>query len=144
MTLMGSLLPTMAVLSTVMIVQSRALAVTDASEKIKLAKDIEKVTYRLLIPAGLAITIAGFIGWDLLKDASISVGFSLIAASVAFLVQSKSLSVSGDQAIRFAHSTKVWAWILFVGVIIGLGFLLFPFIKLVLNYLVALICWALC
>lgn len=144
MTLLGSLLPTIAVLSTVLIVQSRALTAIDAGKRDKLAKDIEKVTCRLLLPAGLAILIVGFIWWDLLKDTSIPVGFTLLAASVSFLVQSKALSVSGDKATRFGRYIRVWAWILFAVIIIGLLVLLFPFIKLGLIRLVALICCALC
>ena len=134
MVLLGSLLLVMAVLSLTLIIQGRALTVTDASKQDKLAKSIEKLTYKLIISVGLAMVIAGFIWWDLLKDTFIPVGFTLIAASVAFLVQSKSLAVKGDEAIGFGRYVKVLAWVLFAVTIAGLGFLLFLLIKMALNW----------
>ena len=134
MALLGSLLLVMAVLSLALIIQGRALTVTDASKKDKLAKNIEKLTYKLIISVGLAMVIAGFIWGDLLKDTFIPVGFTLLAASVAFLVQSKSLAVSGDEAVRFGRYVKVLAWVLFAVTIVGLGFLLFYFIKMALIW----------
>ena len=143
MPLLGSLLVVIALLCLVLIMQSRALTATDASKKDKLAKDIEKSTYIFIIPTGSAMVIAGFILWDLLSASFIPVGFTLIAASVTFLVQSKSLSVSGDKAIRFGRYIKVLAWVLFAVTILGLVFLLLPLIKMALTCLVALIHWAL-
>ena len=134
MALLGSLLLVMAVLSLTLIMQGRALTVTDASKKDKLAKNIEKLTYKLIISVGLAMVIAGFIWWDLLKDTFIPVGFTLLAASVTFLVQSKSLAVSGDEAVGFGRYVKVLAWVLFAVTIVGLGFLLFYFIKMALIW----------
>lgn len=134
MALLGSLLLVMAVLSLTLMMQGRALTVTDASKKDKLAKNIEKLTYILTISVGLAMVIAGFIWWDLLKDTFIPVGFTLLAASVTFLVQSKSLVVSGDAAVGYGRYVKVLAWVLFAVTIVGLGFLLFFFIKMALNW----------
>ena len=133
MTLLGSLLPVMALLSLVLIMQSLALTVTDASKKDKLAKDIRKPSYILII-VGFAMVIAGCIWWDLLKDAFLPVGVTLIAASITFLVQSKSLAVNGDESVRFGRHVKALAWVLFVVTIVGLGFWLFFFIKMALIW----------
>jgi len=133
MTLLGSLLPVMALLSLVLIIQGLTLTATDASKKDKLAKNIRKPTYILII-LGCVMVIAGCIWWDLLKDAFIPVGITLIAAAITFLVQSKSLAVSGDEAIRFGRYVKVVAWVLFVVMIVGLGFWFFFFIRMALNW----------
>jgi len=134
MALLGSLLLVMAVLSLTLMMQGRALTVTDASKKDKLAKNTERLTYKLIISVGLAMVIAGFIWWHLLKDTFIPVGFTLLAASVTFLVQSKSLGVSGDEAVGLGRYVKVLAWVLFAVTIVGVGFLLFFFIKMALIW----------
>lgn len=129
MVLLGSLLLAMAVLSLRLIIQSRVLTETDKIRSNRLAKLIEKLTYVLIIPVGLIMVIAGCIWWDLLKDAFIPVGFTLIVASIIMLVQSKSLTVSGDNAVRFGRYIKVLAWVLAGVTVVGLGFLVFFFIK---------------
>ena len=132
--LQGSLLIATGVLSLRLLIQSRTLTTTDESKKDKLARTVVGLTYKLIIPVGLAMVIAGCIWWDLLKGTSIAVGFTLIVASITFLVQSKSLTVSGDEAVRFGRRVEVWAWILFGAAVVGLGFPVFWVIKMALNW----------
>lgn len=132
--LLGSLLLATGVLSLSLLIQSYALTATDGSKKEKLAKNVAGLTCKLIIPVGLAMVIAGCIWWDLLKGISIAVGFTLIVASITFLVQSKSLTVSEDEAVRFGRRLKVLAWVLLGAVIVGLGFVVFFVIKMALNW----------
>ena len=131
--LLGSLLLATIVLSVRLLLQSYALAATDANKKIRLARTIKGLTCKLIMPIGLAMVIAGCIWWDLLRGTAIAVGFTLMVASITFLVQSKSLTISGDEAIRFGYRVKVLAWLLFGAVIVGLGFVVFFVVKMSLN-----------
>lgn len=132
--LLGSLLLATGVLSLSLIIQSRALTTTDESRKDRLARKVERLTYKLIIPIGLAMVVAGCIWWDLLRGISIGVGFTLIVAAVTFLVQSKSLTVGEDKAVGFGKLVKVLAWVLFGAVIVGLGFVVFFVIKMALIW----------
>jgi hypothetical protein len=132
--LLGSLLLATGVLSVRLLMQSYALTATDASKKDKLAKNIQGLTCKFIIPLGLAMVIAGCIWWDLLKGTSIVVGSTLIVASITFLVQSKSLTISGDEAVRFGRRVKVWAWVLLGALIVGLGFFVFFVIEMTLIW----------
>jgi hypothetical protein len=133
MPLLSSLLLGIGLLSVRLIIQSRALTATDVSKKDKLAKKIQGVTY-VILGFGLAMLIAGCIQWNLLRDSYIPFGSVLIVASITFLVQSKSLTVSGDEAVRFGRFVKVWAWIVFGAVIVGFGFFIFFLIKMALIW----------
>jgi hypothetical protein len=55
-------------------------------------------------------------------------------ASITFLVQSKSLTISGDEAVRFGRRVKVWAWVLLGALIVGLGFFVFFVIEMTLIW----------
>jgi hypothetical protein len=132
--LLGSLLLATGLLSLSLLIESRALAAGEGSKKDKLAKKVAGLTYKMIIPVGSAMVIAGCVWWDLLKGIPIAAGFTLIAASVTFLVQSKSLTATGDGAVRWGHLVKVLAWVLFGVVIVGLGFLVFLVVSMALNW----------
>ncbi len=132
MILIGSLALATSVLSLSLMIQSKMLIV-DEVKRAKLNKLIQKMNYIGSGPLGLIMVVAGCIWWDKLKDSFIPVGMTLIIASISMLVQSRTLELNGNSAIRFGKYLNILAWILAISSTIGLIAVVFLLIRGILT-----------